>query len=70
MGLGCVCTYVLVVVVSTWDLHLPCLSFAENRRGRARAVRALRQCRVQPALSGEPLSGTHSMNRYQGSVGA
>lgn len=72
MGLGCGCTSVLVVVVSTGDLHLPCLSFAENRRGRAfniERVCAWRQFRVLPAPSEETLSATHSVNRYQGSVG-
>lgn len=62
MGLDCVCTYGL-----TGDLHLPCPSFAENRRGkgRSRAVCALRECGILPAPSGEPRSATHSMNRYQ-----
>lgn len=48
-------------------LHPPRPSLAKNSKNSA--VCALRQCRMLTAPSGEPLSATDSMSRYQGSVG-
>lgn len=68
VAMDCMCTYVSDVGVSVGD-HPPCLSLAKNRRERERAVCALRQCRMLPAPSGEPLSATDSMSRHQAVLG-